>query len=346
MQSLSASLILIIFTLTILNAQSTHPERALVISGGGSFEPWGAGVAKYLIQDKGYNYQMLSGASAGAILLPFVALKDFDRLEKLYENFDVNDIFDVNPFNRKGKFRKLNAFFRLLMNKDSFGDTEKFPSYIRRYFSEDDFNALKKQGIELSCTVTSLTTGNVEAKSNFNYDYQKFTQWIAASGSFPIFLTSPKIEGEIWADGGIRDNTPIIQVLERGFQHIDVILLAVTQTNRKETINGIPEYASRVGKIFLENLSLTALEKDLFISKERGVFKPGTIINIYFMTPKAHDLVPNILVFDPKVLVELFDLGYKCAGDQSIPKLSLFMNKQGKIIVLESQNIDSTTLFN
>lgn len=44
--------------------------RALVISGGGSKGAFAGGVAQYLLQNKGRNYDLFLGTSTGSLLIP------------------------------------------------------------------------------------------------------------------------------------------------------------------------------------------------------------------------------------------------------------------------------------
>ena len=44
--------------------------RALVISGGGSKGAFAGGVAQYLMQENGCEYDILIGSSTGSLLIP------------------------------------------------------------------------------------------------------------------------------------------------------------------------------------------------------------------------------------------------------------------------------------
>ena len=54
--------------------------RALVISGGGSKGAYAGGVAQYLIQDEGVNYDMFLGTSTGSLLIPHLAAGKIDKI--------------------------------------------------------------------------------------------------------------------------------------------------------------------------------------------------------------------------------------------------------------------------
>ena len=48
--------------------------RALVISGGGSKGAFAGGVAQFLMQEKGCEYDMFLGTSTGSLLVPHLAV--------------------------------------------------------------------------------------------------------------------------------------------------------------------------------------------------------------------------------------------------------------------------------
>ena len=79
--------------------------RALVISGGGSKGAFGGGVAQYLMQEMGKDYDMLVGTSTGSLLVPHLALQNIEKIKEVYTSVNQNAIFNVCPFViKKDKF--------------------------------------------------------------------------------------------------------------------------------------------------------------------------------------------------------------------------------------------------
>ena len=72
--------------------------RALVISGGGSKGAFAGGVAQYLIQTAGREYDIFIGTSTGSLLLAHLALQDYDTIYDAYTSVDQKSIFNINPF--------------------------------------------------------------------------------------------------------------------------------------------------------------------------------------------------------------------------------------------------------
>ena len=58
--------------------------KALVISGGGSKGAYADGVAQYLIQEAGNNYDMFLGTSTGSLLVPHLAAGKIDKLYGIF----------------------------------------------------------------------------------------------------------------------------------------------------------------------------------------------------------------------------------------------------------------------
>jgi predicted acylesterase/phospholipase RssA len=69
--------------------------KALVISGGGSKGSFGGGVAQYLIEEQGRDYDLLIGTSTGSLLVPFLAVKKLDKLKEAYTTVTQKKIFKV-----------------------------------------------------------------------------------------------------------------------------------------------------------------------------------------------------------------------------------------------------------
>ena len=77
--------------------------RALVISGGGSKGAFAGGVAQYLIEKKGRDYDLYLGTSTGSLLIPHLAANDIKKLYTIYTNVKQKHIFSINPFVQRKK---------------------------------------------------------------------------------------------------------------------------------------------------------------------------------------------------------------------------------------------------
>ena len=89
-------------------------KTALAISGGGSWGAWGGGTIQGLIECKGKDYDIVVGASTGSLLSPLSAMGELDRLREVYTSVTQKDIFNVNPFNKKGEINIWNVLWRVV----------------------------------------------------------------------------------------------------------------------------------------------------------------------------------------------------------------------------------------
>ena len=77
--------------------------KALVISGGGSKGAFGGGVAQYLIEEKKRDYDLYVGTSTGSLLISHLALKEVEKIRKVYTSVNESSIFNNRPFLIKHK---------------------------------------------------------------------------------------------------------------------------------------------------------------------------------------------------------------------------------------------------
>lgn len=67
-----------------------------------------------------------------------------------------------------------------------------------------------------------------------NIDTQNIQRWLLASASLPFgVLPNVKLNGDVFVDGGVADNAPILPVLEAGCEEIFIV-----HTNSKGIVNG------------------------------------------------------------------------------------------------------------
>ena len=112
--------------------------RALVISGGGSKGAFGGGVAQYLLQEGGKDYDLLVGTSTGSLLVPHLALNNIEKIKNIYTSVNQNSIFSVCPFVvKKDKWGEdtiaINHFSvirNFLRGSKTFGESKKLRKLI------------------------------------------------------------------------------------------------------------------------------------------------------------------------------------------------------------------------
>ncbi len=288
--------------------------RALVISGGGSKGAFGGGVAQYLIEELGHQYDLFVGTSTGSLLIPHLALNHIEKIKSVYTSVTQASIFSNQPFNVKqdrwgGKEIGINHFNVLrnfLRRSKTFGESHNLRKLINRSFTEADFLALKSSGREVVVTVSNLSLDQVEYKSIKECSYEDFCDWIWISCNYVPFMSLVQKEGCEYADGGFGSLVPIEEAINRGATEVDVIILEteVTYYNRlpsKNVFSLITNlYAFMTDRIEKQNIRIGK-----YVANNNDA-----ILNLYY-TPTV--LTTNSLVFDKEEMEKWWESGYRYA---------------------------------
>jgi NTE family protein len=291
--------------------------RALVISGGGSKGAFAGGVAQYLMQEKGHEYDLLLGTSTGSLLIPHLALGNVDKIRSIYTNVSMEHIFNINPFvikKRKGidivTINHFNVLVQFLKGKRTFGESKKLKRYIKDNFSLSEFNQLKASKCNIVVTVTNLSRNDVEYKCIRDYDYDDFCEWIWISCNYIPFMSLVNKDGSDYGDGGFSSLVPIQEAINRGATEIDVVVLE-TEVQTAPRIIGKNPFSLMVD---LFQTLLDQVEKhDIMIGKLAANNK-NVELNIYY-TPIQ--LTDNALIFNKKNMRQWWREGYEYAQNKS-----------------------------
>jgi len=108
-------------------------KRALVLSGGGAKGAWSGGVIEYLVKELEVEWDIVVGTSTGSLLAPLSSIGEVDRLKDAYTTVTNKSIFNIEPFNKKGKIRLRNALWRVLNKKTSLGRSKRDEAILKLY---------------------------------------------------------------------------------------------------------------------------------------------------------------------------------------------------------------------
>lgn len=288
-------------------------KRACVISGGGSFGAYMAG----LISARKVDYDCVAGTSTGALMSPYVALKDYDRLYQYYTQVRNDDIYSVDPFTRKGKINLLKALWRIARGKRTIGETENLRSLLRENFLYSDFLELRemKKEVIVSATNISYRPYQTTYKTNFQTSYDEFVDFMWASTLVPgissIYADKDDCE---FTDGGVKESTAIQNVIKRGYKSIDVYVHRVFPKKlRKSPIKDFVHNLVRHWHIIREDN-----QDDLELAVEMFVKKEIEELNMFFLPYQFHNL--NAAMFDPKFMETWYHLGMSNANNSNLIK--------------------------
>ena len=291
--------------------------RALVISGGGSKGAVAGGVAQYLLQNKGRNYDLFLGTSTGSLLIPHLALGNIEKLHTIYTSVNMDQIFDINPFIIKKKnkinyvtINHFNVIRQFLRGKRTFGESKNLQKFIKTNLTVSEFEYLKSLPIDVIVTVTNISKNEAEYKSIKNCTYNEFCDWIWISSNYIPFMRLVKKGGCEYGDGGFSSLVPIREAIHRGATEIDVIILETEITLTKTTLGKNP--FSLMIDLFL--FSLDQLGKhDVSIGKLSAT-NHNVKLNLYYTPTK---LTNNALIFDQKKMKKWWQLGFLYAQNKS-----------------------------
>lgn len=290
--------------------------KGLVISGGGSKGAFAGGVAQYLIEEAGRDYDILVGTSTGSLMLSHLALGKIDKIRTIYSSVTNDDIFSSHPFKIRRKYGEdwvsinhLNVVKRFLNKEKTFGESRKLRELIGRSYSREEFDQLKGSGKDVVVTVANLTMNRIEYKSILDFEYEEFLDWIWISANYAPFMSIVRKQGFEYADGGLGSVVPIEEAIRRGAKEVDVIVLRteVNYLNRLPSRNPF-ELTTNVFGFVIDRIENQNIRIGKMVANQQDA-----ILNFYY-TPAV--LTTNSLIFDPVRMQRWWKKGFLYAKNK------------------------------
>lgn len=301
--------------------------KALVISGGGSKGAFAGGIAEYLIKQEQNDYDLFVGSSTGSLLISHLALGEIDKIKNVFTNVEQKDIFYINPFRIKededGEFiisiNHWNTLKSFILKRQSFGDSKNLRKLIKSSLSFQDYEKIKTLKKQVVVSVSNLTKYQTEFKSNMDYSYTDFVDWIWGSANYVPFMSVMNKHGFEYADGGFGSHTPIQAAIDLGAKEVDVIILEPETIDRNFEPTSNP-FGSlmRVFGFMTEQIYYD----DLMIGKLKSKVRNVTIRK--FHTP--HLLTDFPFVFKPRLMKKWWKEGFDYA--KSVNPISSIVPKE------------------
>lgn len=166
----------------------------ITLSGGGARGLAHIGVLKAL-EEKGIQPDVISGASAGAIVGALYAAGK-----------TPDEIFDIAKESNLFKLLKVNFMSR------GFANLKYLKQVLEENIAHDNFDALTTP---LYISISNLGKGEVEIRSN-----GKLFDVVVASCSIPIVFSPVEIDNQIYVDGGLLMNMPAQPIRDK----VDVVI--------------------------------------------------------------------------------------------------------------------------
>ena len=291
--------------------------KALVISGGGSKGAFAGGVAQFLLEGRGREYDLFLGTSTGSLLISHLALKKIDKIRIVYTSVTQNSIFSNWPFTIQRKYgvasigiNHWNVLRNFANGGKTFGESHNLLQLIRKTITPGEFEILQNGPIQLLVTVSNLTLNQVEYKSIDDFSYDDFCEWVWISCNYIPFMSLARKNGCEYADGGLGCMVPIEEAIERGAREVDAIILhtEVTHLNRMPSRNAFSLLTNMFG-FMLDRIEEHNIKIGKFTANHHDA-----IINFYY-TPTV--LTTNSLVFDRDQMTKWWKSGYLYAAAKS-----------------------------
>jgi predicted acylesterase/phospholipase RssA len=212
-------LVLVLSTIIIypLQAQESNPEErknaVLVISGGGARGAWGAGLSKAIEQEFHFDFRYIVGTSTGALMAPFIAIKDFETLKAVYTNTSNNNILRHRIFNKKGKFTT-RSFLAAIVNSKSITSSEPLRKLLHKKINEEKWSEIGASGVDFEVSTIALELGTVRYRSSRNHKRKEMIDWIWASANQPSFMT-PLLAEDTFLVYSANEHIPIAPKLQK-----------------------------------------------------------------------------------------------------------------------------------
>lgn len=239
---------------------------ALVVSGGGSKGAFAVGAVKYLLQERGLDFDILAGTSTGALVTTLVAADGADSvpiLEGEYTSAGPGTIIEERDPPAA------------ILRASSLYTARGLQQRIRTLITEERFRRLRDSGRTLILATVELESGRLiywytgpGALRTAHGEARRITthgtlmRALLASASIPVAMPPVTIDGRSYMDGGIREYAPIEATLDAGATDIHVVMLA-PEPGTKPPAAPPFDRILEIGRRSLELLMEEAGENDL-----------------------------------------------------------------------------------
>jgi NTE family protein len=185
-------------------------KTAFVLSGGASLGAVQAGMLRALYE-RGVEPDLIVGTSVGAINGAFIASRPptpstAHELGEIWRGVNRWNVFPVNP---------LTGFFGFFGARDHLVSDRG----LRKLVAENlDIESLEESPIPLHVIATDLLSGRELRLSRGDA-----LEAVIASAAIPGVFPAVEREGRLLIDGGVANNTPILDAIELGAERIYVL---------------------------------------------------------------------------------------------------------------------------
>lgn len=236
-------------------------EYGIVFNGGGAKGAFQIGVWKWL-DEHGFAEHItgISGASVGALNALLFIHGDYIKAEYLWKSMRSDDL--IRPNNQF--YQGLKEFLEGKPGKLGLYNKEKLEKIVREnicvealrsklaYISLSALTTTNTEKIaamftsELQCTDNTIIAAGKALASVSCLEYtlldekciepvEENVRRVLASAALPGAFLPEEIDGRVYIDGGVQDNSPITPLIEAGYQKIIVVSLSPQKADEQSS---------------------------------------------------------------------------------------------------------------
>jgi predicted acylesterase/phospholipase RssA len=312
---------------------------ALAWEGGGAKGAFGVGVIKALDEelDSQVWFDAVAGSSVGGLNGILAAVREIEKLEKIWKNLNSKKIYQFNL---------------LSLFKKSLYTARPLQKLLEKEITDELLEKIKDKKIFL--TGLKLETNELLLFSKFKNRQELIHALLAVSAIPAIFEPQKTEKGDHLIDGALKYHLPLWPLLNEGYQKIVAIIheplnledwTGIKKEIEYQPVRSLKDFINRFSEIFVRNLTYKDLEKVLLAKIFREKLKEISIAILTeidnkktrekiekLMTeidiPHAAELViisppeelNEVLDFSKKSIQKAIDLGYK-VGREKIPEV-------------------------
>ena len=180
----------------------------LALGGGGSRGSYEIGVLKAL-KEMNIEIGAIAGTSIGAINGASFLMGDMALMEEIWKSLNRDSLIKFNEISIPDIIKNRGFDFDILMD------------LLNRHIEEE---VIRKNPIDFGIVTYNLSTREPVVLFKEDIPEGKLVEYVGASANHPSFerLT---IEGDVYIDGAVYNNIPVLPLYERGYQDIIAVNL-------------------------------------------------------------------------------------------------------------------------
>lgn len=197
-------------------------HTGLVLGGGGARGAYQIGVWKALLE-KGIQFEVITGTSVGGLNGALIAQGDYNQALALWEEIETDKVLDitfkeVEVLDFSAQVDQLRTFIRTSLQQRGVSSEP-----LRRLLEE----RLEAQKIQSGCPFYVITTKvpvfQEVVVPIHRCPENEIIDWLLASSAFFPMMAMAKIKGELYVDGGYRNNLPVDIALQTPITELIVV---------------------------------------------------------------------------------------------------------------------------